>query len=185
MKASVILALLGFTSAASLKQCLPECPPAPPACAPQSLCNLSINSAGGAAGGAKYATLGPASRAGSYAALASESAGSSTNIAAQQIVIPDRQTVTDQTKVSESCERGSDQAQSCEVASRTFEIGGSITVKEKYNDSSKGEFSSQKEGEGASQSRSRSQVANNLCAKATIPCTCSSPCPPPAPVCGC
>lgn len=170
MRASVIIALLGLANAASLKQCLP--------CQPEqaSICNLSVGKP--ASAGGRAAVLGAASREGSFAALATESAGSATNIAAQQIVIPDRHTVTDQTKVSESCSRGSNSAQSCEIAKRTFDIAGSITVSEKYNDSSKGEESAQKEGEGASQTRSRSQVANNLCAKATIPCTC-------APACGC
>jgi len=175
MKVSVIVALLGFTSAASLKQCLPceavpACPPAP-SCG----CEVTVGQSGG-----KSANLGPASRSGSYAALASESAGSTTNIGAQQITIPDKFTVVDQTKVNESCSKGSSSDQSVEIAQRTFDIAGSITVKEKYNSSSKGEECASKEGEGASQTRSRSQVSNNLCAKATIPCTCAC-----APACGC
>jgi hypothetical protein len=172
MRTSVVLALLGFASAATLKQnCGCAAPLPAPVCAPvapQSLCDLQV-------GKSKQALLGAASREGSFAALASETAGSTTNIGAQQIVIPDRHTVTDQTKVSEYCAKGSNNAQSCEIAKRTFDIAGSITVSEKYNDSSKGENAENKDSEGASQTRSRSQVANNLCAKATIPCTCACP----------
>lgn len=122
-----------------------------------------------------------ASREGGFAALASEHAGSETTIGAEQIVIPDKQSVTDQTKVSEYAAKGSNNAQSCEISKRTFDISGSISVSEKYNDSSKGENCENKDSEGASQTRSRSQVANNLCAKAVIPCTCSAA----APSCGC
>jgi hypothetical protein len=41
------------------------------------------------------------------------------------------------------------------VGKRTFDICGSISVNEKYSDESKGCHSSTKEGEGASQTRSR------------------------------
>ncbi len=146
MKFTAIIALLGLTQAVSL----------------QDSCLTG-----------RQAALGAPERAGSYASLSSESAGSNTQIGAQNIVIPDRQTVTDQTRVSEACNRGSNQAQNAEVASRTFDIAGSITVNERYNDSSRGENSGQQEGEGASQTRSRSQVLSNNSAQAQIPCTCA------------
>jgi hypothetical protein len=82
--------------------------------------------------------------------LTSESAGSQTQIGAQNIVIPDKHTVTDQAKVSEACSRGSNQEQNCQVAKRDFTIQGNISVTEKYNDSSKGEHVASKEGSGAS-----------------------------------
>ena len=73
-------------------------------------------------------------------------------------MIPDKHTVTDQAKVSEAKSRGEKSAQDVEVAKRTFDICGQIIVSEKYNDSSKGEHCASKEGEGASQSRSRTQT---------------------------
>jgi hypothetical protein len=131
-------------------------------------CVVNIGGRGG-----RQATLGAAARGGSFATLGSESAGSETRIGAQQIVIPDRHTVTDQTKVSESCSSGSNSASNVEVAKRTFDIAGSISVTENYQDKAEGQHAAQKEGEGASQTRSRSQVCNNVCAKAQIPCTCA------------
>lgn len=189
----VIAALIGSASAVSL-----GCAPAAASCYEVQSCACDGDYAdygygAGAAGaayslGAQNAQLAGAERAGSYAKLTSESAGSNTNIGAQNIVIPDKHTVTDQAKVSESASRGSHNEQNCEVAKRTFDINGSICVSEKYNDSSKGQHSACKEGEGASQTRTRTQVQNNLCAKADIPCTCGagSSCAPLAKaVCPC
>ena len=176
MKTSfAILAFIGFTSAASLKN---FCGPPKIVCeeAPVCVTEYAGYDACGSASG-KQAHLGSAERSGAFATLSSESAGSSTNIAAQNIVIPDRHTVTDQTKVSEACSKGSDSSQNAEISKRTFDINGSISVCEKYNDSSKGENCAKKEAEAASQTRSRSQVLNNLCAKADIPCTYGG-CPP-------
>lgn len=141
--------------------------------------NLAIG--GGAGAGATQAILGAQDRAGAYAKLTSESAGSQTQIGAQNIVIPDKHTVTDQAKVSEAQSNGKAQSQKCQVAERTFEIAGSITVNESYNDKSKSEHCASKDGEGASQTRSRTQVQNNCCAQADIPCTCSGP----KKTCGC
>ena len=173
----VIAAFVGLASAVSL-ECKPDC-----ACEYVSPC---ADSCYGAAAGSQWgaaqgyaigdqnAQLSGAERAGAYAKLTSESAGSNTNIGAQNIVIPDKHTVTDQAKVSESATRGSHQEQNCEVAKRTFDINGSICVSEKYNDSSKGQHTACKDGEGASQTRTRTQVQNNACAKADIPCTCGA-----------
>ena len=171
----VIAALIGCASAVSL-----ECAPAAPAfsgcgCPCDSSCAGTYGASGsGYSLGAQSASLGGQERAGGYAKLTSESAGSNTQIGAQNIVIPDKHTVTDQAKVSESAMRGSHQEQNCEVAKRTFDIAGSISVSEKYNDSSKGQHSACKDGEGASQTRTRTQVQNNQCAKADIPCTCGA-----------
>jgi len=57
--------------------------------------------------------------------------------------------------VSEAQSRGTNSANKQLVAKRTFDISGSISVLEKYNDESKGTHCSSKEGEGASQTRSR------------------------------
>jgi len=167
------LAILGLASAAKLN-CAPQCDLCQP-CQPQPACGCYDSSALSAYGAAaaQSAQLQGQERSGSYATLGSESAGSNTFIGAQQIAIPDKHTVTDQAKVSESSNRGSQQAQNCEVAKRTFDINGSICVTEKYNDSSKGQHSGCKEGSGASQTKSRTQV-QNACADATIPCTCGS-----------
>lgn len=173
-----IAALIGCASAVSL-ECAPACSPCYEAPACGSSCGgyaagSGYGSAGGYAIGSQNAQLSGAERAGAYAKLTSESAGSNTNIGAQNIVIPDKHTVTDQAKVSESATRGSHQEQNCEVAKRTFDINGSICVSEKYNDSSKGQHSACKDGEGASQTRTRTQVQNNACAKADIPATCGA-----------
>ena len=171
-----ILALIGAVSAASLKGirrdacgCQPvvECP-----CQDQAALYTSAYGRGCGAAGLD-ATLPGADRAGAYAKLTSESAGSQTQIGAQEIVIPDKHTVTDQAKVSEAQSNGQAQSEKCEVAERTFDISGSITVAESYNDKSKSQHCASKNGEGASQSRSRTQVQNNLCARADIPCTCA------------
>lgn len=170
-----IAALIGCASAVSL-ECAPACVPV---CPCESSCGSgyagsAYGSGSGYAIGSQNAQLSGQERAGAYAKLTSESAGSNTNIGAQNIVIPDKHTVTDQAKVSESATRGSHQEQNCEVAKRTFDINGSICVSEKYNDSSKGQHSACKDGEGASQTRTRTQVQNNACAKADIPCTCAA-----------
>ena len=174
----VIAALIGSASAVAL-ECAPQCAPAcAQACYELPSCGCSGSGAGaygsGYSIGDQNAQLSGQERAGAYAKLTSESAGSNTNIGAQNIVIPDKHTVTDQAKVSESASRGSHQEQNCEVAKRTFDINGSICVSEKYNDSSKGQHSACKDGEGASQTRTRTQVQNNACAKADIPCTCAA-----------
>jgi len=98
------------------------------------------------------------------------------------MTIPDKHTVTDQAKVSEDASNGSAQEQTCQVAQRKFTIGGEITVTEKYNDSLKSENASCKQGEGASQTRSRTQVCDNCSGTAQIPVTaqCGA-----APSCGC
>ena len=77
-----ILALLGVASAANLQQLCGQpqpqiCAPAPPCTQPKGSA-LSIGQAGG-----KAAVLGAQERAGAYAALGAESAGSTTNIGAQ------------------------------------------------------------------------------------------------------
>ena len=165
-----IAALIGSASAVSL-----GCAPCyeVQACQQEQDCGCGAYGAGYSLG-SQNAQLAGAERAGAFAKLTSESAGSNTNIGAQNIVIPDKHTVTDQAKVSESATKGSHQEQNCEVAKRTFDINGSICVSEKYNDSSKGQHSACKDGEGASQTRTRTQVQNNLCAKADIPCTCAA-----------
>lgn len=182
-----IAALIGSASAVAL-ECAPSCgAPCYDVCEP--ICGCAGAYGAGASNyaiGSQNAQLSGQERAGAYAKLTSESAGSNTNIGAQNIVIPDKHTVTDQAKVSESATRGSHQEQNCEVAKRTFDINGSICVSEKYNDSSKGQHSACKDGEGASQTRTRTQVQNNACAKADIPCTCAagSSCAAPLRSCG-
>ena len=106
-----------------------------------------------------------------YARLCTESANSNTQISASQYTIPDKNTITDQAKVSQAVSNGSNKEQNCEVASRTFDISGSISVQEKYTNQQRGESTSEQCGEGASQTRSRVQVSNNCCGKAAIPVT--------------
>jgi len=123
----VIAAFIGMISAVSL-ECQPNC------CQQQEQnCGCGQYGAGYSLGD-QNANLACAERSGAYAKLTSESAGSNTNIGAQNIVIPDKHTVTDQAKVSESATRGENEEQNCEVAKRTFDINGSICVTEKYND---------------------------------------------------
>ena len=161
-----VIALVGYTNA----QCFPcgapcetpllECPAVAP-------CQLS---------GAQAALRpGNYDNQGGFAKLSAESAASQTQIGAQNIIIPDKNTVTDQAKVSECCSKGEKAEQNCEVARRVFDIAGSICVTEKYNDQAKGQHVASKSGEGASQTRSRTQVENNTSAigEGDIPCTCS------------
>lgn len=95
-----------------------------------------------------------------YGRLSSESAASKTTIGASQLTIPDKNIVTDQAKVHESVAKGERKAQTCQVARRKFSINGEITVDEKYNDNLKGDETSKKCGQGAAQTRSRTQVLN-------------------------
>jgi len=106
-----------------------------------------------------------------YARLATQSAGSSSTIGTSQMTIPDKHSVTDQAKVDEHAQNGSSQEQTCQVAQRKFTIGGEITVTEKYNDSLKSENASCRKGEGASQTRSRTQVSDSVCGSAQMPVT--------------
>ena len=176
-----VAALLACVSATKLQKCY-ECAPivAPVDCGCASgllaAPGVGIDRTAGLALGAQNAVLSAQERAGAYARLSSESAGSQTQIGAQNIVIPDKHTVTDQAKVSEAQSKGQAQSQKCQVAERTFNINGQITVEESYNDKSKSEHSACKDGEGASQTRSRTQVQNNCNSRADIPCTCSSGC---------
>lgn len=142
----IIAAFLSLATAKQLCGCV-----APVACC-DSGCNSGCGYSSGYAGLSNNlnAQLPGQDRAGGYAKLTSESAGSQTQIGAQNIVIPDKHTVTDQAKVSEACSRGSNQEQNCQVAKRDFDINGHISVTEKYNDSSKGEHVASKEGSGAS-----------------------------------
>jgi len=95
-----------------------------------------------------------------YARLSSQSADASSSISASQITIPDKSFVTDQAKVHESVAKGERNSKTCKVAQRKFSINGEITVDEKYNDNLKGEETQKKCGQGASQTRSRTQLLN-------------------------
>jgi hypothetical protein len=139
----IIATFLGLVSAKQL-----SCGCAQPVAICDSGCGYSTGYAG--LSNNLNALLPGQDRAGGYAKLTSESAGSQTQIGAQNIVIPDKHTVTDQAKVSEACSKGSNQEQNCQVAKRDFDINGHISVTEKYNDSSKGEHVASKEGSGAS-----------------------------------
>jgi hypothetical protein len=174
-----VIALIGVVSATSLKAAYPcGCNKCEPVCNACDTCGCDgydgYSRSGYGCRGGVDATLPGAERSGAYAKLTAESAGSQTQIGAQQISIPDKCTVTDQAKVSEAQSKGSAQSQKCTVAKRTFDICGSISVEESYNDQSKSQHCAEKDGEGASQSRSRTQVQNNLCARADIPCTCAA-----------
>jgi hypothetical protein len=169
MRFSVIVALVGSTAAIKVTGCgngaaANYCAPAPaeqagyncddqvPLPLPQysgnldASCRIPKPGAGGADG---------------YAKLCAESAESSTAIAANQITVPDKNIVTDQAKVHEAVAKGEKKSQTCQVARRKFSINGEITVDEKYNDNLKGDETSKKCGQGASQTRSRTQLLNS------------------------
>lgn len=104
------------------------------------------------------------------------------------MTIPDKNLITDQAKVSEYSAKGSQQEKTCQVAERTFSIGGEITVTEKYNDQLKGQHVSDKKSQGASQSRSRTQLLSNCGGKADVPqtyqaCAVTPSCCQPKPYC--
>jgi hypothetical protein len=207
MKFTTLVALFGIAQASKLCPC-----DAKPACAyaPQSGCGPCSRGAGAGAGagygahGAALtsgldagARLSASQQASSYGVLCSENASSNTQLGNSNIIIPDKNTVTDQAKVSEAVSRGSNKATSCQVAQRKFSIAGEIAVTEKYSDSTKGEDSQEKCGEGSSQTRSRTQVLNNCPsgaaqgANAPIGCATGARygagygCDAPKPSCGC
>ena len=165
-----VLALVGSSNAQFCRPCAPICETPLMDCPVVAPCALSGASANLGSGDYDHQ--------GGFAKLSAESAASQTQIGAQNIIIPDKNTVTDQAKVSECCSKGDTAEQNCEVAKRVFDIAGSICVTEKYNDQSKGQHVASKSGEGASQTRSRTQVENNTSAigAGDIPCTCSCNC---------
>lgn len=174
MQLSVLIALVGFATAQS---CTGLAAPAPADCqfGGNGASYLNGAGAGGAArlSGALNANgrLAAASRGAGFGKLSAQSAASNTRIGASNIVIPDKNTITDTAKVSEAVSGGSSKEQTCQVAQRKFTIGGEITVTEQYNDSTKGEHTTQKNGEAASQTRSRTQVLDNCGGSAAIPVT--------------
>jgi len=183
MKFSTLLALFGAIEAAKICPCDQAVPEYSAPCE-QTCDNFDFSATRGSAGrlsGALNAAgrMAGASREGTYGTLGSENAASNTQIGARNIVIPDKNTVTDQAKVSEAVSKGNNKEQTCQVAQRKFTIGGEITVTEKYSDSLKAENVQNKCGEGASQTRSRTQVLNNMpCGASSIPVTaqCGAPC---------
>lgn len=116
-----------------------------------------------------------------YGTLSAESAASETSIGAAQVAIPDKNIITDQAKVNEAVARGNRKSQTCQVAQRKFSIAGEISVTEKYNDSLKGDNTSESCGQGASQTRSRTQLLN-AAGRAQIPVTTQCA---PVQTCGC
>jgi len=170
MKFTSLIALVGATQAAKLCPCSQA--PQAQYQAPQADSCDDFDFSGVNGGAAGYrglrgnlnagSRLAAATQDGGYGRLASENAASSTQIGASNIVIPDKNTVTDQAKVSEAVSKGNNKEQTCQVAQRKFTIGGEITVTEKYSDSLKAENVQEKCGEGASQTRSRTQVLDNM-----------------------
>lgn len=175
MRFSTFVALVGTAAAVRFEsQC--GCPVATPA--PQYDCGcddakLPLPSYAGSAGLDASNKLAQPGAGGSdgYARLSSQSASSRSSIGASQISVPDRNSVTDQAKVHESVAKGERRAQNCQVARRRFSINGEITVDEKYNDNLKGDDTQKKCGQGASQTRSRTQVLNACNAQAAAPIT--------------
>jgi len=168
MKFSTIVALVGTASAikhgASINY---GCPPPQPVCE-QSFCAGPGAGANGeslpypAYSGSLSAQVSQPGEGGSdgFAKLSSEASENQSSISASQITIPDKNFVTDQAKVHESVAKGDRKSQTCQVARRKFSINGEITVDEKYNDNLKGEETQKKCGQGASQTRSRTQLLN-------------------------
>jgi hypothetical protein len=183
MKFSVFVALLGSASAVTFcgnAPAAPVCGQQQFSCDDQSNLQLPAyngNNLKAQLGAGEGCTDG-------YGKLSSESASSKTTIGASQITIPDKHIVTDQAKVHEEVAKGERQAQTCQVARRKFSISGEITVDEKYNDNLKGDDNSKKCGQGASQTRSRTQVLN-VCTggNASVPIT--APCVARQASCGC
>jgi len=181
MQLSVLIALFGLASA-QFDKCGCTSAPAP---APAATCDFAgaYGAGNGAASGAGFAAprlsgalnagsrLARSARGAGYGKLSAQSAASNTRIGASNLVIPDKNTITDTAKVSEAVSKGSSKEQTCQVAQRKFTIGGEITVSEQYNDSTKGEHTTCKNGEAASQTRSRTQMLDNVSGQADIPIT--------------
>jgi len=162
MKFATLIALVGATSAAKLG-CAPQC---------EQVIDCGCDAGyGRARGGAAARLSGSSANSQGYAKLCSESAQSNTQIGGIQYTIPDKNTVTDQAKVSEAISSGNTSEKNCQVAKRNFTISGDICVEEKYTNQLKGEDSSSKCGQGSSQTKSRTSVANNCCGSASVPLT--------------
>ena len=192
MKFSVLIALVGAATASRYGQNGPaSCGSAPAQPEPEAeyscdgqapLRGHSLRGSLNAAARLASPAAGDADGSIGYGTLSAENAASSTTIGASQVAIPDKNIITDQAKVNEAVSRGSRKSQTCQVAQRKFSINGDITVTEKYNDSLKGDNNSESCGQGASQTRSRTQLLS-AGGSAQIPVTtqCAARCPAPRP----
>jgi len=183
MKFTSIVALVGAATAIQYKQAQ-DCGCSAPAIIEEPFCgcsgaHLEAKTLRGSLD-ASARLAGSQAGCDGYARLCNQSAGSNTEIGASQYTIPDKNIVTDQAKVSESVSRGGNKEQTCKMSQKKFQIGGEITVTEKYNDSLKGEQVSEKCGQGAAQTRSRTAVLDSCNGSADIPVTAQC-----APSCGC
>ena len=107
---------------------------------------------------------------GGIGTLVTQAAGAETQIGAQKIVVPDKQTVTDQAKVSKTCSQTKKQDQGCAVSKRSFCVKGGIKIVQKGENSNKMEASASECGEEASQSKRSESVCSN-CAPNSLPGT--------------
>jgi hypothetical protein len=173
MKFTSIVALVGVATAIQYKQandCGCAAPIEEPFCGCSGGAHLEAKTLRGSLDASARLASSQAGCDG-YARLSNQSAGSNTEIGASQYTIPDKNIVTDQARVSESVSRGGNKEQTCKMSQKKFQIGGEITVTEKYNDSLKGEQVSEKCGQGAAQTRSRTQVLDSCNGSADIPLT--------------
>ena len=135
------------------------------ACEP---CACSYSSGGIAQKLSKQINLPSLPCGGGIGTLTSQLAGSATNIGAQNIVIPDKKSVTDQAKVSKTCSQSKKQDQNCAVSKRSFAVNGGIRITQKGENTLKSEASASQCGEEASQSQLRNNVKSNE-APASLP----------------
>ena len=157
MKSFAIIALLGVAQAIS---CVPAC-------------GGDCQSVDGTGKGYRASLSRGASVpcGGGVGTLTTQLAGSATSIGAQKIVVPDKQTVTDQAKVSKTCSQAKKQDQGCAVSKRSFTVNGGIKITQKGENTSKGASSASHCGEQASQSKETESVRSNTCAPASLPST--------------
>ena len=159
MKSFAIVALLAATQAIT--------------CEPACGCNAGY---GGNQGNQDYRIQGLNKQVnlpcgGGIGSLVSIQAGSTTQIGAQNIVVPDKKTITDQAKVSKTQAQSKKQDQGCGVSKRSFSVKGGIKITQKGENTSKGESSAKQCGEDASQSKESESVKSNNCAQASLPTT--------------
>ena len=117
--------------------------------------------------------------------LTASAGGSSTEIGSSNYVVPDKKSVTDQVKVSESAANSNCKQQSCSKSNRHFSVEGGIEINQIGNIKTKTSNASQKNTEAQAQWKNRELVGCGA-AQADIPCT--SACRTTeggAPSCGC
>ena len=112
----------------------------------------------------------PQSQWSNIGVLTRSAAGSTTEIGASNVIIPDKKSVTDQAKVVENNWKGKGTEQTCSVAANHFNVAGKIELKTIDTTQLKSSGSGSKSGEDQGQVKQKQYTG---CGEATtdIPCT--------------